>query len=57
MKRFDSHVFDPKECRAELNEFKRLLDTVLVDSNKVFCVTFDDLYEDMNAQLRLYELS
>ena len=40
---------------GEAERLRWRVDKVLVDSNKVFCVTFDELYEDMKAQLDIYE--
>lgn len=40
---------------SEAERLRWRVDRVLVDSNKVFCVTFDELYNDMQAQIRLYD--
>ena len=32
------------------------LDKVLVDSRQIFCITFDDLYKDLNSRLSNYGL-
>lgn len=42
---------------GEAERLRWRVDRVLIDSNKVFCVTFDQLYNDMQAQIGLYDRS
>lgn len=46
-----SATLDPRESKR----LRWRLDRVVVDSQHVYCVTFDDLYEDLHSRLKTYE--
>lgn len=41
----------------EQMRLKWRIDKVLIDSQKVICLTFDDLYEDLNKRLNIYKMA